>query len=148
MKFKNELKKKNCVWAESGPRPMAYWARQPTAAVDHHGLTARLARPSSHSAQPARAQHGARAPRRGHCVAAGWRGRRRPTKRQGAGKLAGTAHVGKGEGAGQGGTGGDTSRRRRDDGVVGSARDDGVPVEGSFGDLRGPHQLHGGEWRG
>jgi hypothetical protein len=60
-------------------------------------------------------------------MAAGWHSRRRPTGRQGVGKLAGTAHVGKGEGAGQGG---DALRRRRNDRAMGSARDGGVPVEG------------------
>jgi hypothetical protein len=46
------------------------------------------------------------------------------------GKPAGTAHAGRGEGAGQGGTGEDEVRRRRDDGAAGSAWDDGVPMEG------------------
>jgi hypothetical protein len=46
------------------------------------------------------------------------------------GKSIGTARAGKGEGAGQGGTCGDASRRRRNDEAAGSARDGGVPVEG------------------
>jgi hypothetical protein len=50
--------------------------------------------------------------------------------RQGVGKLAGTAHARKGEGVGQGGTSVDAPRRQHDDGAAGSARDDGVPVEG------------------
>jgi hypothetical protein len=62
MKFKNELKWKNCEWAESGPRPKAYWAWRPTGAAGHHGLMARLARHSSHSARPTRARCGTRAP--------------------------------------------------------------------------------------
>jgi hypothetical protein len=44
--------------------------------------------------------------------------------------------VGRGGGVGQGGTGGDASRRRRDDGVKRSDRDGGVPVEGGSGDHR------------
>jgi hypothetical protein len=63
-------------------------------------------------------------------AAAGCHDRRRPTGRQGVGKPAGTAHAGKGEGVGQGGTGVDAMRRRCDDGAARSAQDGSVPVEG------------------
>jgi hypothetical protein len=93
-----------------------------------------LARPSSHSARPAQARHGACAARGYRAMAtraaAGWCGRWHPTGRQDVGKLTGIARAGKGEGARQGGTDGDALRRRRDDEVAGSAQDGGVLVEG------------------
>jgi hypothetical protein len=63
-------------------------------------------------------------------AAAGWRDRRHPTGRWGAGKLAETAHARRGGGDGHGGTDGDAPRRWRDDGVAGSTWDGGVSVEG------------------
>jgi hypothetical protein len=50
----------------------------------------------------------------------------RPTGWQGVGKLAGTARARKGEGAGQGGTGGDAPRRRCDDEATVRRRGGGV----------------------
>jgi hypothetical protein len=45
------------------------------------------------------------------------------------GKSVGTTHAGRGGSARQGRTGGDAPRRRRDNGLVGSSQDGGVPVE-------------------
>jgi hypothetical protein len=50
------------------------------------------------------------------------------------GELVGIVHTGRGGGAKQGGTNGDTPRQRRDDGAERLARDGGVLVEGSSGD--------------
>jgi hypothetical protein len=50
------------------------------------------------------------------------------------GELVGIVHTGRGGGAKQGGTNGDTPRQRRDDGAERLARDGGILVEGSSGD--------------
>jgi hypothetical protein len=69
-----------------------------------------------------------------------WRGPAgRPAGRPVVGELVGIAHAGKGEGVGQGGTGGDALRWRCDEGLVESVWDGGVPVGGGgFGNLWGP----------
>jgi hypothetical protein len=153
MKFKNELKRKNSERAKSGPRLKPYCVRRPTAAVGHHGLTARLARPRSHSTRPARALRGARAP---SLVTARWPRARRQASMAGGiqpdnkvwvnrwGQLA--QEKGKVQGkvgpAGMHRGGGATTGRR---GRLWMAV---FRWRGGSGYIQGPQQLHRGERRG
>jgi hypothetical protein len=114
-------------------RPTACGARaKPTHMRGHCGL---LCSPAASSARPARAWHSTRAAR-GHRATPGWHGRQRLAGRLGVGEQAGIAHTRRGGCAGQGGTGGDASRRPCDDRAERSARDDGAPVEGGSVDHR------------